>query len=313
MTELPGGEGAPGDGSGDRTSERQAAAPLYSPAVVKRILEGRGLRPSKALGQNFLVDGNIVARILRAADVQPEDWVIEIGPGLGALTQGLAARGANVVAVEKDGDLVDVLRGLFAGEPAVRIVHADALEVDFARLLPSSKPERVKIVGNLPYYITSPLLLTLVESGLEWERLVVMIQKEVGDRLKARPGTKAYGSLTVGVAWRATVESAGRVPPTVFYPAPSVESEVLVLRPRRLDVGDPALFRELVKAAFGMRRKTLRNALKGLDVPAGDVAVALEACGIDPDRRGETLSVDEFAKLGRALSERCVCYNRDLR
>jgi len=302
------GEARPEGGSNERPG-----APLYSPAVVKRILEERGLRPSKALGQNFLVDGNTVARILRAADVRPGDFVIEIGPGLGALTQGLAARGASVVAVEKDGDLVDVLGELFAGVPSVKVVHADALEVDFARLLPDPKPERVKILGNLPYYITSPLLIALVDAGLEWERLVVMIQKEVGDRLKAKPGTKAYGSLTVGVAWRASVESAGKVPPTVFYPAPAVESEVLVLRPRRIDVGDPAVFREVVKAAFGMRRKTLRNALKGLAVPAGDISSFLTACGVDPDRRGETLSVEEFARLSRALSERCVCYNRDLR
>lgn len=295
------------------SSEGTIGGPLYSPAAVKRILSAYGLRPNKALGQNFLVDKNTVDRIMRAVDVRPGDWVIEIGPGLGALTQELASSQGNVVAVEKDGELVRVLTDLFAGRPNVRFVHADALDVDVRALLPTPTPERVKIVGNLPYYVTSPLLIALLDTGLPAERIVVMIQREVADRLKARPGTKAYGSLTVGVSWRAAVESVGRVPPTVFYPAPSVDSEVLLLRPRErpLEVGDPALFRRVVKAAFGMRRKTLRNALKSLDFAHPDLAAALAEAGVDPERRGETLSLEEFGRLSLALSERCVCYNQD--
>ena len=299
-------------GRGDRPAVSARTAPLHSPAVVRRLLDERGLRPRKSLGQNFLVDGNIVERIARAVDPHPGEWIIEIGPGLGALTQALALRGARLIAVEKDGNLAGLLAELFAEFPDVRIVHADALEVDLGSLLPEPDSETVKIAGNLPYYITSPLLMALLDAPLRIERLVVMVQKEVADRLRAKPGTKAYGALTVAVARRATIESAGRVPPTVFYPAPAVESETLVLkmRGRPLDAGDPAVFRELVKAAFGMRRKTLRNALKSLDLPPGELEKALAKAGIDPGRRGETLSVEEFSGLSRALSESCVCYNR---
>ncbi len=295
-----------------RSQQECERVPLHSPAHIKRILAEYGLRPNKALGQNFLVDGNTVERIARAVDIRPGEWVIEIGPGLGALTQALVSRGARVVAVEKDGKLVKVLEDLFSGCPNVRFIHADALEVDFGELVPVPDLERVKIVGNLPYYVTSPLLIALLDAPLQTERLVVMIQKEVADRLRASPGSKAYGALTVGALWRASVESVGRVPPTVFYPAPSVDSETLLLRPRKgwIDVGNPELFRELVKAAFGMRRKTLKNALKSLDIEQELVQGAMQAAGIDPERRGETLAVEEFARLSQALSERCVCYNQ---
>ena len=277
--------------------------PLYRAGVVRRILAEYGLRPSKGLGQNFLVDKNTVDRILAAAEVTPGDQILEVGPGLGVLTQAFLQRGAAVVAVEKDGRLVRILGELFRGEDALRIVHADALDVDPRQLLPAGGAP-CKAVSNLPYYVTTPLLLHLVSAVPPFERIVVMLQREVGDRLTAAPGTEEYGALTVSVAYRAEVASAGIVPPTVFYPAPSVSSQIVVLRPRPcpFPVGREEVFTQVVRAAFGKRRKTLANALRDLPVERERLALALEQAGIDPERRGETLSLAEFAKVSAALS-----------
>lgn len=282
---------------------------LYSPAVIQGLLKAHGLRPNKALGQNFLADLNTIKRIIRAAEIAPGDVALEIGPGLGSLTQGLLEAGAGVIAIEKDAGLVRVLRELFASHPEVEIVHGDALKTDLADLVhrytasssPGVSPGSVKVVANLPYYITSPLLLHLLESDLAFERAVVMIQKEVAQRLIARPGTKDYGALTVAVQYRAEVELAGSVPPTVFVPAPAVTSEIVVLRPLRQRLAVGSSFFALVKAAFVQRRKTLRNALRGLGLDAGAVEATLKEAGISGERRGETLSVAEFAKLSQAV------------
>lgn len=281
---------------------------LYRPAVIRRLLTEYGLRPSKGLGQNFLADGNTVQRITEIADVGPGDRIVEIGPGLGALTEGLLDRGAYVVAIEKDAGLVRVLRDLFKDHPRFLLLHADALDVDLAALFPGEWPADTprKVVANLPYYITSQLLIHILESTPPFERAVVMIQREVADRLVAAPGSKAYGALTVGVAFRAEVQLAARVPPTVFFPPPTVASEVVLLKPRPFpfDVGDPERFFRVVRAAFGKRRKTLANALKELGLGADEVALALSESGIDGNRRGETLTLAEFASLSGALSRR---------
>jgi len=260
------------------------------------------------MGQHFLADGNTVQRIVEIADVGPGDRIVEIGPGLGALTQGLLERGAYVAAIEKDAGLVRVLTELFSGHPRLVLLHADALRVDPAGVFPGEWPAGTprKVVANLPYYITSQLLLRILESNPPFERAVVMVQREVAQRLVAPPGSKEYGALTVSVAYRAHVELAAKIPPTVFIPPPSVASEVVVLKPRPCpyDVGDPGCFLRVVRAAFGKRRKTLANALKELGLGAGEVARALEDCGIDPARRGETLTLAEFASLSGALSRR---------
>lgn len=283
---------------------------LYSPAVIQRLLREYGLRPSKALGQNFLADQNTLRRIVRAAAIRPGDPVLEIGPGLGSLTQALVEAGARVVAVEKDAGLARVLGDLFGDHPGVRIVHGDALKLDLAGLVHewmaatngACEPAGCKVVANLPYYITSPLLMRILESGLPLERAVVMIQKEVAERLTAAPGSKEYGALTVGVALRARVELAGSVPPTVFVPAPTVSSEIVVLTPRPERAGvDEQFFAALVKAAFGQRRKRLRNALKTLGLSVAVIDAALAEAGLDGERRGETLSVEEFAALSQAV------------
>lgn len=275
---------------------------LYRPAVVKRLLSDYGLRPRKSLGQNFLVDGNIVDKIVEALAAGPADAVIEIGPGLGAVTEALLQAGAEVVAIEKDRGLAGVLRDTFADCDNFTLLEADALAVDFASLFDVGRP--VKVAGNLPYYITTPLLMKVLESEFSLARAVVMVQKEVGDRLRAAPGSKSYGALTVGVEYRARVSTVQRVSPTVFYPPPSISSEIICLDPLadRPDVGREDLFFAVVKAAFGKRRKTLKNALKDLDVPIDKVTQALEKSAISSGRRGETLSLAEFADLCRVLS-----------
>jgi len=292
---------------------------LYSPAVIQRLLKDYGLRPNKALGQNFLADRNTVQRIVRAAAVGPGDLILEIGPGLGSLTQGLLEAGARVIAVEKDAGLARALSDLFQAHPGVTIVHGDALKVDFADLvrehgpalansvpgqpMGAGAPSSFKIVANLPYYITSPLLLRILETDPALERAVVMIQREVAERLVAAPGSKEYGALAVAVRFRAHVELAGVVPPTVFVPMPSVSSEIVVMTPRsdRPHVGPR--FSALVKAAFGQRRKTLRNALKALGLSSAQIDAALAKAGLDGERRGETLSVEEFAILSTAVDD----------
>lgn len=281
---------------------------LYRPAVIRRLLKEYGLRPSKGLGQNFLADGNTLQRIVAIAEVRPGDRIVEIGPGLGALTQGLLEQGAFVAAIEKDAGLFRALSDVFRGHPRLTLLHGDALDVDLGALFPGEWQEKAprKVVANLPYYITSPLLMHILESEPPFERAVVMVQREVAERLVAAPGSKEYGALTVGVAYRAEVQLAARVPPTVFVPPPAVASEVVLLRPRPapFDVGDPECFFRVVKAAFGKRRKTLVNALKELHLEPGEVARALRESGIDGGRRGETLTLAEFASLSGALSRR---------
>lgn len=285
--------------------------PLYSPAAVRELLSRSGLRPNKGLGQNFLVDGNILRKIVALAGIAPGDRVLEIGPGLGALTQTLLEAGASVIAIEKDGALVALLREVLGPSERFELLHADALEVDFAAALAGrggagdALPGPYKIVANLPYYISTPLIMKVVACGSLLARAVLMVQEEVADRLLASPGGKSYGSLTVAVQYGADVEFGAKVPPTVFYPVPSVGSAVVVLTPRppRVDVGDEALFFSLVRSAFGQRRKTLRNALRALAIPADRLEKAFQESRIDPGRRGETLSVEEFARLCRSLSD----------
>lgn len=285
--------------------------PLYRLSVVRRILNDLGIRPAKRLGQNFLVDKNTVERILACTAAGPGDAILEIGPGLGVLTQGLLARGAAVVAIEKDRRLVGALKELFGAAPGFTLLHADALTVDLAAVLsdgaprlPQGSPPVYKAVSNLPYYVTSPLLMHLLESPVPFERIVVMVQKEVAERLTATPGSSAYGALTVAVQYRADVVPAFTVPPTVFYPPPSVLSQVLILRPRPSPhpVGQEELFFQVVRSAFGKRRKTLANALRDVEPDPERVRRALARAGIDPQRRGETLSLAEFANVSRALA-----------
>lgn len=268
------------------------------------LLEQHGLHTKKALGQNFLVDGQAVKDIARAALRGDPPGIVEIGPGPGTLTAALAEAGVPVVAVEKDRTLVPVLRELFADQPHVQIVEGDAGEVRFASLLPGIA--RPAVAGNIPYNITSPLLIALVRQRAELGRVTLMIQREVADRLLAQPGSKTYGSLSVLLQNCAELERVRHVSPTCFIPRPKVVSTVIQLRWREVlrvpDVDERDLER-VVRAAFAQRRKMLRNSLESA-FESGAVADAGEAAGIDLTRRAETLSVEELGRLAAALTSR---------
>lgn len=259
-------------------------------------------RPRKALGQNFLTDSNIIHKILKAADLQPGDKLLEVGPGRGALTDLLAVRGAGLIAVEFDRDLAAILRERFADNDQVLIHEQDILKVDFEQLLGSG---RYKVVANLPYNISTPVLFRFLEERHRLSKLVVMLQKEVGERLAASPDCSEYGILTVLFRQWFEVKREFLVSPGCFFPPPKIDSVVISLVPlavSRVEVGDQQLFERIVKAAFAMRRKTLWNCLKSSGLAETELLEkVLLSCDIDGRRRGETLTLDEFALLARTL------------
>lgn len=275
---------------------------LATPKAVKAILAEHGLRVKKSLGQNFLIDPRFIDRIVAAAAVAPGDKVLEIGPGIGGLTESLLAAGGLVVAVEVDRELVAVLAQTLApwGDQ-VQIVHADALKTDLAALLQGSTNR--KAVANLPYYITTPLILRLLERELGLSVIVVMVQREVADRMLAAPGGKDFGAFSVAVQYRAEVELVMHVPRTVFFPAPQVDSAVLRLTPRPFPVTprDEAVFVRVVRAAFNQRRKTIRKALQAIFPPSA-VDAALAQADIDGALRAEALSIAAFVRLSDQLT-----------
>ena len=267
-----------------------------SPRQVRDLLDAHGLSPSRALGQNFVADPNTVRRIARLAEVGPADRVVEIGPGLGSLTLALAETGADVTAVELDRHLLPALREVVEPQ-GVRIVHGDALRLDWDDVLGPPDPDRPWVlVANLPYNVATPLVLDLLAGVPAIARMLVMVQREVGERLAAHPGDKAYGIPSVKVAYRADAAVVGRVPPTVFVPPPRVESalvRITRLRSPRVDA-DPARLFRLVEAGFGQRRKMLRRSLAGLVDAAG-----FARAGVRPESRAEELDVDAWARLAR--------------
>ena len=266
---------------------------------TRRELAALDLRPRRSLGQNFLVSPHVVSRIVEAADVAGRT-VLEIGPGLGAMSEALAAVASKLVLVEVDHRMAASLRERFATATHVEVVEADATRIDFARLLDGSAP--AVVVANLPYSVGSQILLRLLEFRSSFERLVLMLQREVAERLAAQPATKAYGLLTVWTALYGVPRILFRVPPGAFEPRPRVDSAVVSIalqREPRAAIDDERWFREVVRAAFAQRRKMLRAALAKLGPPE-----AIARAGISPERRGETLSLDEFAALARSLARR---------
>ena len=260
------------------------------------LLRRHGLRPKKAWGQNFLGDERILSALAGLAGLGPGDSVVELGAGLGHFTRALAGTGANVIAVERDRELVPILR---AELPGVEVAEADAKSFDL-RAAASRAGRRVVVCGNLPYHLSSPILFHLLDQREAVRRAVLLLQREVAERIAAAPGGRDYGLLSVLMQRVADVSLGLTVPRHAFTPPPDVESTALVvdfLEQPRAQVRDDARFRALVKAAFSQRRKTLWNALKSL--PGG--REALEKAGVDPQRRGETLSVEEFAAVERAL------------
>ena len=276
---------------------------IASPQVTQHILNRFKLRADKKLGQNFLIDENVVRQIVEAAELSEADTVLEVGPGIGTLTQGLAESKAKVVTVELDTRLLPVLATTLEGYDNVRVVHGDILKVNIMEEV--GAPE-FKVCANLPYYITTPIIFALLEKRLPMERLVAMVQKEVAERMAAQPGGKDYGALSVAIQYYTEPEIAFIVPPTSFIPAPAVDSAVIVCKRRSkppVEVCDEALFFRVVKAAFSLRRKMLSNSLKNMGIKSEQVAKWLELAGVDGKRRAETLSLEDFAKLTNSFGE----------
>lgn len=273
---------------------------IASPEVVHYICKRFDIKMSKKLGQNFLIKRGIVDEIVKAADLQEGEPVLEIGPGIGTLTQGLAQSGANVTAIELDTRLLEVLDTTLAQYSNVTIVHGDVLKLDVLSIM---HHEPFKVVANLPYYITTPIIMSLLESRLPIERLVVMVQKEVALRMVAKPGTKDYGALSVAVQYYTKPDIVLDVPPKSFLPAPAVTSSVIrcVLRDKPpVDVVDEKLFFRVVKAGFAQRRKTFANTMKTTGLSKDRIEELLAKANIDGQRRGETFTLQEFADVANA-------------
>lgn len=273
---------------------------IASPEVVHYICKRFDIKMSKKLGQNFLIKRGIVDEIVKAADLQEGEPVLEIGPGIGTLTQGLAQSGANVTAIELDTRLLEVLDTTLAQYSNVTIVHGDVLKLDVPSIMNN---EPFKVVANLPYYITTPIIMSLLESRLPIERLVVMVQKEVALRMVAKPGTKDYGALSVAVQYYTKPNIVLDVPPKSFLPAPAVTSSVIrcVLRDKPpVDVIDEKLFFRVVKAGFAQRRKTFANTMKTTGLSKDRIEELLAKANIDGQRRGETFTLQEFADVANA-------------
>ena len=271
--------------------------------VTLHILKTFGIRLQKKLGQNFLIDGGVVDGIVAAANIRAGEQVLEIGPGIGTLTQGLAETGAAVTSVELDRHLIDILAKTLDGYENVRIIQGDFLKLDISREIST---ERYKIIANLPYYITTPIIMRILEERMPVELLVTMVQKEVAQRMVAKPGTKEYGALSVAVQYYTEPEIMFIVPPTAFIPPPAVESAVIrcvVRKQPPVAIQEEKMFFRVVTAAFSQRRKTLQNCLKAAGLTAETVSIVLDAAGIDGVRRGETLSLQEFAAIANAWSD----------
>lgn len=269
----------------------------------RELLQRFGYRPKKRLGQNFLVDSGAAARIAQLAAGSGQERVLEIGPGTGTLTHALVEARANVTAIELDENMLRVMRSRddLAG---ATLVQGDALMFDYAAFA-AGQPWTV--TGNLPYNIATPLILRFVEMEDGPQTIVVMMQKDVVDRLRAKPGTRAYGSLSVAVQYAMTVERAFTLSPRAFYPQPKVDSSIVVLRRRdqpAVTVTDEARFWQVVRGAFAYRRKTLANSLMlALALPRNAVAAAIAACNLEPEIRGEQLDLAAFARLADALAQ----------
>lgn len=271
--------------------------------VTLHIVKTFGIHITKKLGQNFLIRKEVVDGIVAAGAVKEGDTVLEIGPGIGTLTQGLAETGADVVAVEVDKQLISVLAKTLQGYENVRVVHGDILKLDISREIMA---EKYKVIANLPYYITTPIIMMLLEQRFPVEVLVTMVQKEVAERMVAKPGGKEYGSLSVAVQYYTEADIMFTVPPASFYPSPAVESAVIRCKVREkppVDVVDEKAFFRIVKAAFSQRRKTFSNTLKAAGIEPELIAKMLDKAGIDGVRRGETLSLAEFAAVANAWVE----------
>lgn len=280
---------------------------LTSPKLVREIIKKHGFYFSKGLGQNFLIDSNILDKILEGANLGPQDGVLEIGPGIGTMTQAISKKVEKVIAIELDNNLLPILDETLVDCPNIQIVHGDILKLPLGEILNYHfSDKKVKVVANLPYYITTPIIMKLLEQELPIESITIMVQKEVAERIYASPGGKDYGALSVAVQFYSNLSIITNVPPTVFMPPPNVASTVIrldVLEKPKVEVKDRKLFFKLVGAAFGKRRKTLLNALStgNLGLEKETIRELLNNIGIDERRRGETLSLDDFASIANNI------------
>ena len=281
---------------------------LSSHRATKEVVNKHNFKFSKSLGQNFLIDDNVIDRILEGARLSETDRIIEVGPGIGTLTREMGKVAENVVAIEIDKTLIPILKETLADLDNVEVINEDILKVDVQGLINEKlNGGPVKLVANLPYYITTPIVMKFLEEDIPVTDIVVMVQKEVADRMNAKPSTKDYGALSVAVQYYCDTEIVAKAPRHMFVPQPNVDSIVIGLHVRdekKYVVDNEDIFFKTVKASFGQRRKTLLNSLGGLGFLSKDqIREALQAANIDEKRRGETLSIDEFANLSNEINK----------
>lgn len=285
-------------------------ANLGNPKNTIEIIQKYEFMFQKKFGQNFLIDTHVLEKIISAAGITKDDCVLEIGPGIGTMTQYLAENAGHVVAVEIDWNLIPILKETLADYDNVTVINEDILRVDIKALAEEyngGKP--IKVVANLPYYITTPIIMGLFESGVPIDNITVMVQKEVADRMKEGPGSKDYGALSLAVQYYAEPEIVANVPPNCFIPRPNVGSAVIRLTRHKempVEVKDPALMFKIIRASFNQRRKTLQNGLGNapeLPYTKEQIAAAIAEMGLTPTIRGEALSLAQFAQLSDILGE----------
>ena len=277
-------------------------------AAVLELIRRYNYIPKKRLGQNFLTDPRVAEKITAIAGITPDDCVIEIGPGLGGLTQLLSENAAAVLAIELDKYLINILGDIFAGISNVEIFHGDILKTDISALIKNRGWQTAKIAANLPYYITTPVILNLLESNGPLSDITVMVQREVAGRLCAKPGCKEYGALSLAVSYYAEARLAAIVPRNCFFPRPNVDSAIITLKPdsHKRDPIEKEMLFKCIKAAFGQRRKTLLNCLRVQDwINKGrdELLEIIRGCGFDENTRGESLSLEKFILLSRKLED----------
>ena len=275
---------------------------LYEPSTIKYLKNKYGFKFSKNLGQNFLTEGEVIEGIVESAGIIEDDLVIEIGPGIGVLTVAAAERAGKVIAIEIDRELQEILAETLQGHDNIEVIFSDVMKLDLAKLIEEERRDykSVKVLGNLPYYITTPILMKLIESRLPVESITVMMQKEVAERIDASPGGRTYGAISVAVQYYCDVEIAMEVPKDCFMPIPKVDSAVLHLTVREkpaVAVNDEKMFFRVVKAGFSQRRKTLLNSLQTGGFSKDLIKKCLDEAGIEQTRRAETLSLEDFAKF----------------
>ncbi len=292
--------------------EQTSQSRIGTPQKTIEVIQKHNFTFQKKFGQNFLIDPHVLDKIVRAAGVTGEDCVLEIGPGIGTMTQYLAEQARHVVAVEIDRNLIPILEETLEGYDNITVINDDILKVDInelARVYNQSRP--LKVVANLPYYITTPIIMGLFESQVPVDNITVMVQKEVADRMQAGPGSKDYGALSLAVQYYAKPYIAANVPPNCFMPRPNVGSAVIRLTRHQeppVQVKDPGLMFRIIRASFNQRRKTLQNGLNNSpEIPFSKelIGTAIESLGLPPAVRGEALTLEQFAGLSDYFAEHC--------